>query len=55
MILNQPGSGWGRLAEYVAGVLPVEVEVPHTGTSHRFIRPLVLDDETTVSFRYRAR
>lgn len=23
MILNQPGSGWGRLAEYVAGTLPV--------------------------------
>ena len=23
MILNQPGSGWGRLAEYVAGALPV--------------------------------
>jgi hypothetical protein len=23
VILNQPGSGWGRLAEYVAGLLPV--------------------------------
>lgn len=23
MILNQPGSGWGRLAEYVAGAMPV--------------------------------
>jgi FAD/FMN-containing dehydrogenase len=23
VILNQPGSGWGRLAEYVAGTLPV--------------------------------
>ena len=23
MILNQPGSGWGRLAEQVAGLLPV--------------------------------
>jgi hypothetical protein len=23
VILNQPGSGWGRLAEYVAGALPV--------------------------------
>ena len=23
MILNQPGSGWGRLAGYVAGALPV--------------------------------
>jgi hypothetical protein len=24
VILNQPGSGWGRLAEYVAGALPVQ-------------------------------
>jgi hypothetical protein len=23
VILNQPGSGWGRLAEHVAGVIPV--------------------------------
>jgi FAD/FMN-containing dehydrogenase len=23
VILNQPGSGWGRLADYVAGTLPV--------------------------------
>lgn len=23
MILNQPGSGWGKLADHVAGVLPV--------------------------------
>lgn len=23
MILNQPGSGWGRLAEHVAGTMPV--------------------------------
>lgn len=23
MILNQPGSGWARLADYVAGALPV--------------------------------
>ncbi len=27
MILNQPGSGWGRLAEYVAGQIPAgEIE-----------------------------
>jgi hypothetical protein len=24
VILNQPGSGWGRLAEYVAATLPVQ-------------------------------
>jgi hypothetical protein len=39
----------------VSGVLPVNVEVPRTGTSHRFARLLVLDEETTLSFRYKRR
>jgi len=28
--------------------------VPRTGTLHRFVRPLVMDEETTVTFRYKA-
>ena len=39
----------------VAGVLPVRVDVPRAGTSYRFVRPLVLEDETRVRFRYRNR
>jgi hypothetical protein len=38
-----------------AGVLPIRVDVPRAGTSHRFVRPLVIDEETTVAFRYRRR
>jgi hypothetical protein len=44
-----------NLQRRVAGVLPVRVDVPRTGTSHRFVRPLVLEEETTVSFKYRTR
>jgi hypothetical protein len=39
----------------VAGVLPVRVDVPRAGTSYRFVRPLVLEDETRVKFRYKNR
>jgi hypothetical protein len=39
----------------VAGVLPVHIDVPHTGNSYRFIRPLVLDEETKVTFTYKTK
>jgi hypothetical protein len=39
----------------VAGVLPIRVDVPRAGNSYRFFRPLVLNDETTVTFRYKTR
>jgi hypothetical protein len=39
----------------VAGVLPIHVDVPHAGNSYRFIRPLVLNEETKVSFRYKSK
>ncbi len=44
-----------NLQRRVAGVLPVHIEVPRQGTSHRFLRPLVVDEETSVRFRYAAR
>jgi hypothetical protein len=44
-----------NLQRRVSGVLPVSIDVPRTGTSYRFVRPLVLDEETTVSFRYKRR
>jgi len=37
----------------VAGVLPIRVDVPRAGNSYRFLRPLVIDEETKVSFSYR--
>ena len=42
-----------NLQRRVAGVLPVRVDVPRAGTSYRFSRPLVVDDETRVSFHYK--
>jgi hypothetical protein len=44
-----------NLQRRVAGVLPVRIDVPRTGTSHRFVRPLVLGDETEVSLKYKRR
>jgi len=44
-----------NLQRKVAGVLPVRVDVPRAGTAYRFVRPLVLNEETSVSFRYKRR
>jgi carboxypeptidase family protein len=44
-----------NLQKRVAGVLPVAIDVPRAGTSFAFVRPLVLDEETKVTFSYRSR
>jgi hypothetical protein len=44
-----------NLQRRVAGVLPVAIDVPRTGTSFSFVRPLVLDEETRVTFSYKSR
>ena len=44
-----------NLQKRVAGVLPVPVDVPRTGTSFAFVRPLVLDEDTKVTFSYKSR
>jgi carboxypeptidase family protein len=44
-----------NLQKRVAGVLPVPVDVPRAGTSFSFVRPLVLDEETRVTFSYKTR
>ena len=50
-----PSANVANLQRRVAGVLPVDIEVPRAGTSHRFVRTLALDGETTVQLKYRAR
>ncbi|HLA79192.1 MAG TPA: hypothetical protein VJU18_16565 [Vicinamibacteria bacterium] len=50
-----PSSNVANLQRRVAGVLPVRVDVPRAGASFHFLRPLVIDEETTVRFRYRTR
>jgi hypothetical protein len=44
-----------NLQKRVSGVLPVAIDVPRTGTSFSFVRPLVLDEETKVTFSYKSR
>ncbi len=44
-----------NLQRRVAGILPVRVEVPRVGKSYRFVRPLVLEEETSISFQYKAK
>jgi hypothetical protein len=43
------------LQQRVSGVLPVRVDVPRAGNSYHFVRPLVLDEETKVSFSYKTK
>jgi hypothetical protein len=50
-----PSANVLNLQKRVAGVLPVRIDVPRAGTSYRFVRPLVLDEETTVRFAYKRR
>jgi hypothetical protein len=44
-----------NLQKRVAGVLPIAIDVPHAGTSFRFVRPLVVDEETKVTFSYKTK
>jgi hypothetical protein len=54
-IQQAPSQNVVNMQRKVAGVLPVRIDVPRAGTSYRFIRPLVLDEQTTVSLRYKRR
>ena len=53
--LNTPSQNVLNLQRRVAGILPVRIEVPRSGKSYRFVRPLVLDEETRISFQYKSR
>ena len=50
-----PSANVQSLQRRAAGVLPVRIDVPRAGTSHRFLKPLVVDEETVVEFRYQRR
>jgi hypothetical protein len=52
---NQVSLNVVNLQRRVAGVLPIRVDVPRAGNSYRFVRPLVLDEETKVSFHYKSK
>ena len=44
-----------ELQKKVVGVLPIAIKIPRTGNSYRFLRTLVVDEETKLSFAYRTR
>ena len=50
-----PSTNVYNLQQRVAGVLPVTVDIPRSGTSYRFLRPLVLNEETRLSFAYKSK
>jgi hypothetical protein len=54
-LLNTPSQNVLNLQRRVAGVLPVHVDVPRSGRSYRFVRPLVLDEETKITFQYKSK
>jgi hypothetical protein len=41
------------LQRKVVGVLPISINVPKAGNSYKFVRPLVVDETTRLTFRYR--
>jgi hypothetical protein len=53
--IANPSANVVNLQRRVAGVLPVTIDVPRTGTSFQFARALVLDEETKVTFSYKSR
>ena len=50
-----PSTNVYNLQQRVAGVLPVAVDIPRAGASYRFLRPLVLNEETKLSFAYKSK
>jgi Carboxypeptidase regulatory-like domain len=53
--ITPPSSNVADFQRRVAGVLPIAVTVPRTGSAYRFIRPLVVDEETKLTFNYKSR
>ena len=53
--LNSVSQNVFNLQRRVAGILPVRIDVPSSGKSYRFVRPLVLDEETRITFQYKSR
>jgi hypothetical protein len=53
--LTAPSVNVFNLQRRVAGILPVHVDVPRSGKSYRFVRPLVMSEETKITFQYKAK
>jgi hypothetical protein len=55
LLLNAPSQNVFNLQRRVAGILPVHIDVPKSGKSYRFVRPLVLEEETKITFDYKTK
>ena len=44
-----------NLQRRVAGILPIAIEVPRSGKAYRFVRPLVMEEETRITFQYKSK
>jgi hypothetical protein len=53
--MQAPSEAVINLQKRAAGVLPVRVDVPRAGTSHQFVKPLLVDQEATVRLQYKRR
>jgi hypothetical protein len=53
--VNQASANVVNLQRRVSGVLPIRVDVPRAGNSYIFVRPLVLDEETKMTFKYKSK
>lgn len=53
--LSQASVNVSNLQRRVAGILPVRIDVPRSGKSYRFVRTLVMEEETKISFAYKAK
>ena len=54
-LLTAPSANVFNLQRRVAGILPVHIDVPRSGKSYRFVRPLVLEEETKITFQYKSK
>jgi hypothetical protein len=53
--VQAPSQNVINLQRRVAGILPVRVDVPRASTAYQFVKSLVLDEETRVSFKHKRR
>ncbi|HEY7292477.1 MAG TPA: carboxypeptidase regulatory-like domain-containing protein [Vicinamibacterales bacterium] len=50
---SEPSQNVLNLQRRTAGVLPIRIDVPRAGTSHQFVKPLVVDQEARVVMKYK--
>jgi hypothetical protein len=52
---GMPSENIVSLQRRAEGVLPIRIDVPRAGTSHQFVKPLVVGQAAVVTMKYRRR